>query len=96
METLNNQHLSNEIKINIINKINILIDKIDHLEYNDNLTKIQKTYMIMLESTRKFLDDIRNQNCIYKDYSDLNKYIQNKNSEIDEFISNVERINTYT
>ena len=96
METLNNQHLSNEIKINIINKINILIDKIDHLEYNDNLTKIQKTYMIMLESTRKFLDDIRNENCIYKDYSDLNKYIQNKNSEIDEFISNVERINTYT
>lgn len=96
METLNNQHLSNEIKINIINKINILIDKIDHLEYNDNLTKIQKTYMIMLESTRKFLDDIRNENCIYKDYSDLNKYIQNKNSEIDEFISNVKRINTYT
>ena len=62
METLNNQHLSNEIKINIIYKINILIDKIDHLEYNDNLTKIQKTYMIMLESTRKFLDDIRNEN----------------------------------
>ena len=55
METLNNQHLSNEI--NIINKINILIDKIDHLEFNNNLTKIQKTYMIMLESTRKFLDD---------------------------------------
>lgn len=96
MEALNNQHHSNQIKINIINKINILIDKIDHLEYNDNLTKIQKTYMIMLESTRKFLDDIRNQNCIYKDYSDLNKYIQNKNSEIDEFISNVKRINTYT
>lgn len=96
METLNNQHHSNQIKINIINKINILIDKIDHLEYNDNLTKIQKTYMIMLESTRKFLDDIRNQNCIYKDYSDLNKYIQNKNSEIDEFISNVKRTNTYT
>ncbi len=94
METLNNQHLSNEI--NIINKINILIDKIDHLEFNNNLTKIQKTYIIMLESTRKFLDDIRSQNYIYKDHNDLNKYIQNKNSEIDEFISNVKRINTYT
>ena len=94
METLNNQHLSNEI--NIINKINILIDKIDHLEFNNNLTKIQKTYMIMLENTRKFLDDIRSQNYIYKDHNDLNKYIDNKNSEIDEFISNVKRINTYT
>jgi|TARA_B100001093_G_C26784341_1_gene996001 hypothetical protein len=94
METLNNQHLSNEI--NIINKINILIDKIDHLEFNNNLTKIQKTYMIMLESTRKFLDDIRSLNYIYKDHNDLNKYIQNKNSEIDEFISNVKRTNTYT
>ena len=94
METLNNQHLSNEI--NIINKINILIDKIDHLEFNNNLTKIQKTYMIMLENTRKFLDDIRSQNYIYKDHNDLNKYIENKNSEIDEFISNVKRINTYT
>ena len=96
METLNNQHHSNQIKINIINKINILIDKINNLEFNDHLTKIQKTYMIMLESTRKFLDDIRNQNCIYKDYSDLDKYIHNKNSEIDEFISNVKRINAYT
>ena len=94
METLNNQHLSNEI--NIINKINILIDKIDHLEFNNNLTKIQKTYIIMLESTRKFLDDIRSQNYIYKDHNDLNKYIQNKNSEIDEFIINVKRTNTYT
>ena len=94
METLNNQHLSNEI--NIINKINILIDKIDHLEFNNNLTKIQKTYIIMLESTRKFLDDIRSQNYIYKDHNDLNKYIHNKNSEIDEFISNVKRTNTYT
>lgn len=64
METLNNQHHSNQVKINIINKINILIDKIDHLEYNDNLTKIQKTYMIMLKNTRKFLDNIRSQNYI--------------------------------
>lgn len=83
-------------RINIVNKINILIDKINNLELNDNLTKIQKNYIIMLENTIIFLLDIKKQINIYQDFNTLHKYIKNKDDEIDEFIINVKRFNSYT
>ena len=85
METLmpnNNMNELNNIRINIINQINILI------------TKIQKNYIFMLENTKKVLNDIKMHIFAYNDYNILEKYIKNKNNEIEEFVNNVRKTNS--
>ena len=96
MEVLDNKYHNDQLKISIINKINILIEKIDHLEFNDNLSKIQQNYIVMLENTKTLLEDMKDQIEVYQNYSSINKYIKNKNDELNEFLINVKRFNSNT
>ena len=96
MEVLDNKYHNDQLKISIINKINILIEKIDHLEFNDNLSKIQQSYIVMLENTKTLLEDMKDQIEVYQNYNSINKYIKNKNDELNEFLINVKRFNSNT
>ena len=96
METLISKDNNDQNRINIINKINILIEKIDDLKISNNLTKIQKYYIEMLEDNKKILCDIINIIHLYDNYNVLEKYIKNKNEEINEFLINIEISSSYT
>ena len=50
----------------------------------------------MLENTKKVLNDIKMHIFAYNDYNILEKYIKNKNNEIEEFVNNVRKTNSYT
>lgn len=96
MEVLNNKYHNDQFKISIINKINILIEKIDNLEFNDNLSKIQQNYIVMLGNTKTILEHMKGQIEVYQNYNSINKYIKNKNDELNEFLINVKRFNSNT